>query len=146
MIVICYPQMEILLIKESRHRLVPGIFMINFLIGVIRLPALCRSGISFIIASLHFEELTIAIATSLQVRRILFNLLPPATKLGQGYFFTGVCDSVYGGEYLGRYAPRDQVQPPRPGTPSQRQCMPGDTGNKRAVRILLECILVSICM
>ena len=94
MIVICYPQMEILLIKESRHRLVPGIFMINFLIGVIRLPALCRSGISFIIASLHFEELTIAIATSLQVRRILFNLLPPATKLGQGYFFTGVCDSV----------------------------------------------------
>ena len=31
--------------------------------------------------------------------------------------------------------PRDQVHPPE-------QCMPGDTGNKRAVRILLECILV----
>ena len=24
-------------------------------------------------------------------------LLPPATKLGQGYIFTGVCDSVNGG-------------------------------------------------
>ena len=24
-------------------------------------------------------------------------LLPPATKLGQGYIFTGVCDSVYRG-------------------------------------------------
>ena len=23
--------------------------------------------------------------------------LPPATKLGQGYVFTGVCDSVHGG-------------------------------------------------
>ena len=24
-------------------------------------------------------------------------VLPPATKLGQGYIFTGVCDSVHGG-------------------------------------------------
>ena len=24
-------------------------------------------------------------------------LLPPATKLGQGYIFTGICDSVHGG-------------------------------------------------
>ena len=47
-----------------------------------------------------------------------------------------------------RYTPRpgtpsDQVHPPRPGTPhppEQRKL--GDTGNKRAVRILLECILV----
>ena len=37
--------------------------------------------------------------------------LPPATKLGRGYIFTGVCDSVHGGEYLGRYTPRDQVHP-----------------------------------
>ena len=39
-------------------------------------------------------------------------LLPPATKLGQGYVFTGVCDSVHGGEYLTRYTPL-----PQPGTP-----------------------------
>ena len=26
--------------------------------------------------------------------------LPPATKLGQGYIFTGVCDSVHGGGCL----------------------------------------------
>ena len=37
--------------------------------------------------------------------------LPPATKLGQGYIFTGVCYSVHAGEYLGRYTPRDQVHP-----------------------------------
>ena len=24
-------------------------------------------------------------------------VLPPATKLGQGYIFTGICDSVHGG-------------------------------------------------
>ena len=36
-------------------------------------------------------------------KRSIFNsiadhrLLPPATKLGQGYIFTGVCDSVHGG-------------------------------------------------
>ena len=35
----------------------------------------------------------------------------------------------------------DQVHPPRPGTPSE-QYMLGDTGNRRAVRILLECMLV----
>ena len=38
-----------------------------------------------------------------------------------------------------RHTPWDQVHPPE-------QCMLGDTGNKRAVRILLECILVSWCV
>ena len=50
--------------------------------------------------------------------------------------------------------PRDQVHPLGPGAPPRtryppgtrytplEQCMLGDTGNKRAVRILLECILV----
>ena len=33
----------------------------------------------------------------LLVRLELDNLLPPATKLRQGYVFTGVCDSVHGG-------------------------------------------------
>ena len=36
----------------------------------------------------------------------------------------------------GRYTPSGQVHTP------PEQCMLGDTGNKRAVRILLECILV----
>ena len=101
-----------------------------------------------------------------------FSLLPPATKLGQGYIFTGICHSVHAGgggwstwagTPLGiRYTPQDQVHPLEPGTPppqdqvhpsgpgtppsgpgtSPEQCMLGDTGNKRAVRILLECILV----
>ena len=31
------------------------------------------------------------------VKRLVAQLLPPATKLGQGYIFTGVCDSVHGG-------------------------------------------------
>ena len=48
-------------------------------------------------------------------------LLPPATKLGQGYVFTGVCDSVHMGVVPdqvhppGTRYPPDQV-PPRPGT------------------------------
>ena len=33
--------------------------------------------------------------------------------------------------------------PPEQTPPLREQCMLGDTGNKRAVRILLECILVS---
>ena len=60
------------------------------------------------------------------------HLLPPATKLGQGYVFTGVCHSVNGGEYLTRYTPRDQVHPPAtrytPGTrytPPQPGTPPG---------------------
>ena len=64
--------------------------------------------------------------------------LPPATKLGQGYIFTGVCDSVHrgvpgpggvcsrGGSAMGRVPGGDP-----PGRPLLR-----------AVRILLECILV----
>ena len=58
-----------------------------------------------------------------------------------------------------RYIPQDQVYPQGLGTPSwdqvhplprtrytpaPEQCMLGDAGNKRAVRILLECILVHI--
>ena len=45
----------------------------------------------------------------------------------------------------GRYTPRNRQIPPRPGRYPLEQCMLGDTGNKRVVRILLECILVK-CM
>ena len=38
--------------------------------------------------------------------------LPPATKLGQGYVFTGICDSVHGGGVPDQVHPRDQVHPP----------------------------------
>ena len=137
-------------------------------------------------------------------------MLPPATKLGQGYVFTGVCDSVHRGGVpdqvpplgpgtpprpgtlpwtrytpspqdqvpplgpgtppqtrytppgpgtpLGpgtppgtRYTPQDQVHPLGPGTPPDQVPPPGpgtpprdqgDTVYARAVRILLECILV----
>ena len=57
-------------------------------------------------------------------------LLPPANKICEGYVFTPVCQSFcsQGGTWAG--------------TPPPEQCMLGDTGNKRAVRILLECILV----
>ena len=78
-------------------------------------------------------------------------LLPHATKLGQGYIFTGVCDSVHRGGCLlpgggdawsrGLSAPGgDSV----PGgylveTPPGRLLL-------RAVRILLECILVDVVL
>ena len=51
---------------------------------------------------------------------MLMNLLPPATKLGQGYVFTGVCDSVHGGDVC-LSACRDTTPPkqtpPRVDTP-----------------------------
>ena len=81
-------------------------------------------------------------------------------SLGQGNIFRSVCQEFYlsTGESASVHAgippPRrgrdpqdqapiswDQVHPPRPGTPSE-QSMLGDTVNERAVRILLECILV----
>ena len=73
----------------------------------------------------------------------LSKLLPPATKLGQGYVFTGVCDSVHRGGGV-----PDQVHPPTGYTPRTRytppaQSMLGDTVNARTVRILLECNLVT---
>ena len=85
-------------------------------------------------------------------------LLPPATKLGQGYVFTGVCDSVHRGGVPAQVPPQDQVPPrpgtpPGPGTPPQTRHTPrtrytprdqGDTVYARAVRILLECNLVAM--
>ena len=76
--------------------------------------------------------------------------LPPATKLGQGYVFTGVCDSVHrGGICLSACwdtTPQEQMRPSRhpasTDTPPPPQSMLGDTVNARAVRILLECNLV----
>ena len=58
---------QILNIIHNLNKFIPGIFIMSFLTGVIRLPLLCKSGISFISASFHLEELTIAIATSLNL-------------------------------------------------------------------------------
>ena len=84
--------------------------------------------------------------------------LPPANEVCEGYVFTCVCHSVhsggggvpgqvpYLGRYisLGRYTPLGQVHPPGQSHPPGEQCMLGDIGNKRPVRILLECILVKL--
>ena len=92
----------------------------------------------------------------------IHNIYPPANEVCEGYVFTRVCLST--GGCLGRYPPWEgtppwagtppgqvqppgqvtpgQVHPPWAGTQPQEQCMLGDMGNKRAVRILLECILV----
>ena len=76
-------------------------------------------------------------------------LLPPANEICEGYVFTPVCQSFCSQEGCVRqcmlgYTPLQEQTPPRADTPSV-QYMLGDTGNKRAVRILLECILV-ICL
>ena len=77
----------------------------------------------------------------------------PQTKFGQGNIFAPVCHSVHrGGICLIAYWDTHR-EPPTPGSrhlpwsrytpiPFQPQCMLGDTGNKRAVCILLECNLV----
>ena len=78
--------------------------------------------------------------------QIYMLFLPPATNLGQGYIFTGVCDSVHSGGG-GVPAPGGAWSGGMPGpggacsrggaweTPPGRLLL-------RAVRILLECILV----
>ena len=88
--------------------------------------------------------------------------LPPATKLGQGYVFTRVCDSVHRGVStpvragihtpMGRYTPRadiplgrhPQADIPWVNTPPLCSAC-WDTVNKQAVCILLECNLVYVC-
>ena len=87
-------------------------------------------------------------------------LLPPATKLGQGYVFTHVCDSVHGGgaQSLSRCPGGGSVRgiSVLGGLCPGGLCLEGDLcpggvchvcppyGNERAVPILLECILVLI--
>ena len=74
------------------------------------------------LSSMHPSMIVIrAVSVSVQFSRGPCSLLPPATKLGQGYVFTGVCDSVHGGgvclsacwdttplgpEHAGRYGQR----------------------------------------
>ena len=86
--------------------------------------------------------------TLLTVTIFKLESLPPATKLGQGYVFTGVCDSVHSGggvPYqvhppgtrhthpwdqvypLGtRYTPPGPGTPPRPATPPRTRYTPLD--------------------
>ena len=60
-------------------------------------------------------------------------------KLGQGYVFTGICDSVHrGGLYLTRYTPRDQVHPPGPGTPPRSRYSPPGPGTPARHRACWE--------
>ena len=82
-----------------------------------------------------------------------FYLLPHANEVCEGYVFTPVCQSfcsqggvsapVHAGIHTvpGRH-PLGRHPPPPQADISPGQCMLGDTGHKRVVRILLECILV----
>ena len=85
--------------------------------------------------------------------KTLAALLPPATKLGQGYVFTGVCDSVNrgGGGTSHPPAPGADTTPLGADTPRSRHPRadtppgadpPGADTPARAVRILLDCNLV----
>ena len=84
------------------------------------------------------------------------NFYRPQRSCGQGNVFTAVCDSVHGGgSPAGRTPPTrktppgrenlpGQGEPPRHGPPQQGEPPPRHTVNERPVRILLECILVTI--
>ena len=69
----------------------------------------------------------------------------PQTKLREGYVFTAVCDSIHGGGGVCLSACWDATPTPGADTPLPAQCMLGDTVNKWAVCILLECNLVFLC-
>ena len=68
--------------------------------------------------------------------------LPPANEVCEGYVFTPVCHSVHGGVHPPRQTPPGQTSPPTGQTPPGT---PPEMATKRAVRILLECILVTTC-
>ena len=70
--------------------------------------------------------------------------LPPATKLGQGYVFTRVCDSRITGVCLSNAGIPPSKETPLARRPSWQgdpppQCILGDMVNEQAVCILLEC-------
>ena len=75
-------------------------------------------------------------SVNIYMQKLLGDFLPPATKLGQGNIFRSVCQEFCPQEGGGVWAD------PPPSRYPREQCMLGDTGNKRAVRILLECILL----
>ena len=74
--------------------------------------------------------------------------LPPATKLRQGNFFTPGCHSVHRGGVCHTHSSgiRDRHPPGQtpPGQTHPLRSACWDTVHKRAVHILLECILVYI--
>ena len=94
-------------------------------------------------------------------RTYIFIITARKRSLGQGNIFRSACQEFCpqgGGTLAGTppgpgtppwagpppqtmYTPPDQVHTPQDQVPPRVQCMLGDTG-KRAVRILLECILV----
>ena len=80
----------------------------------------------------------------------LLKFLPPATKLGQGYIFTGVCHSVNRGECLLRGGAGPEGVSGPGGLPAPRgglvETPPSGWPLLRAVRILLECLLVHNCL
>ena len=102
------------------------------------------------------QVLELVLLPSHLVKLSLPNILPPATKLGQGYIFTGVCDSVNRGSVWswGVSGPGGCLVLGGVSAPGEvcswgvwyREGVPG--GNPPgwlllwAVRILLECILV----
>ena len=65
-----------------------------------------------------------------QLNLLLFNYLPPATKLGQGYIFTGVCDSVHREGDLPQCMLGYHTPPPVPGTPRPRAEHTGRYGQR----------------
>ena len=65
-------------------------------------------------------------------------LLPPATKLGQGYIFTGVCDSVHKGGVPGRYPPGRHPPGTSPGETPPRQVPLWQTCPPRQVHPLAD--------
>ena len=76
------------------------------------------------------------------------SFLAPANEVWGKVIFLHLSVILFTGwEYV---LPPDRYTPPvgthtPPGRYTPRQCMLADTGNKRAVRILLECILVDWC-
>ena len=101
-----------------------------------------------------FEFLMLNYELSHILETLFLSFLPPANVVCEGYVFTGVCLSTGGGSpSRGGLHPRGVLHPRGGSSPSWGGVSPSQGGlhpggvlhpvNVRAVRILLECILVA---
>ena len=83
-------------------------------------------------------------ARNRSLRRLCFYTCLVSHSVHIGEVSASVHDGIHPPPPEQQQTPTPESRPPLGSRHPPVQCMLGDTGNKRAVRILLECILVSV--
>ena len=100
----------------------------------------------------QFCDALVLILNKGRKEEVIIIFTAPKRSFGQGNIFSSVCEEFCSHRGSALVHPWEQTPPPEPGTPQgpdtprsrhpPAQCMLGDTVNKQAVCILLECNLV----